>query len=170
MDAPAFPLPSGVVLQPGLGGLELVVDNVGAAECPVQEALHTYFAVGDVRRASVLGLAGAAYVDKVRGGARGVQDAAPLRFDGETDRPYLATEATTTIVDEAWNRRIVVEKEGSRTTVVWNPWAAKARAMPDFGDDEWPAMVCVETANALEDAYVLAPGDRHLLRARVRVE
>jgi hypothetical protein len=42
--------------------------------------------------------------------------------------------------------------------------------MPDFGDDEWAAMVCDEMANALDDGYVLAPGTRHLLRARVRVE
>jgi glucose-6-phosphate 1-epimerase len=150
--------------------LELAVHNVGVDACPVQEALHTYFAVGDIRQVSVEGLAGAAYVDKVRGGERCLQDAAPIRFAGETDRPYLDTEATTTIVDGAWKRRIVIAKQGSRTTVVWNPWTAKARAMPDFGDDEWSSMVCVETANALDNALTLPPGGMHRLRAAIRVE
>jgi glucose-6-phosphate 1-epimerase len=42
--------------------------------------------------------------------------------------------------------------------------------MPDFGDDEWPAMVCVETANALDDAITLPPGGEHRLRAEIHVE
>ncbi len=150
--------------------LELAVHNVDAIACPVQEALHTYFAVGDIRQVAIEGLAGATYVDKLRGGERCVQAAAPIRFTGETDRPYLGTGAATTIVDEAWQRRIVIEKQESRTTVVWNPWIAKARAMPDFGDDEWPSMVCVETANALDDALTLPPGGLHRLGARIRVE
>ena len=150
--------------------LELAVRNVGATACPVQEALHTYIAVGDIRQLAIEGLAGVTYVDKMRGGERFVQDAAPLRFTGETDRPYLDTDAAVTIVDAAWKRRVVVEKDGSRTTVVWNPWLAKAKAMPDFGDDEWPLMVCVEAANALDNAYVLAPGTEHRLCTRIRVE
>lgn len=150
--------------------LELAVRNAGDSACLVQEALHTYFAVGDIRQVAVEGLAGATYVDKVRGGERCVQDAAPIRFAGETDRPYVDTEAAATIVDAAWNRRIMVRKQGSRTTVVWNPWIAKAKAMPDFGDDEWPSMVCVETANALDNAIALPPGGEHRLRALIRVE
>ncbi len=150
--------------------LELAVRNIGATTCPVQEALHTYLAVGDIRQVAIEGLAGVTYVDKTRGGERCVQDPAPLRFTGETDRPYLHTDAAVAIVDAAWARRVAVEKGGSRTTVVWNPWVAKARAMPDFGDDEWPGMVCVEAANALDNAYALAPGGEHRLRTRLRIE
>lgn len=145
------------------------VDNLGATACPVAEALHTYIAVGDIRQVTLEGLAGVGYVDKVQGGKRAVQGDGPLAFEGETDRPYLGTASAVTIVDPVRARRIVVEKEGSRTTVVWNPWIAKARAMPDFGDDEWPEMVCVEAANALDNAYVLAPGASHTLRTRLRV-
>ena len=43
----------------------------------------------------------------------------------------------------------------------------KARAMPDFGDDEWPGMVCVEAANALDDALTLRPGETHQLKQRI---
>lgn len=64
-------------------------------------------------------------------------------------------------------RRISVAKQGSRTTVVWNPWIAKAQAMPDFGDDEWPGMLCIETANAADDAVKLAPGQSHVMNASI---
>jgi glucose-6-phosphate 1-epimerase len=37
--------------------------------------------------------------------------------------------------------------------------------MPDFGDDEWTGMVCVETANVLDDAVSLAPGESHTMTA-----
>jgi glucose-6-phosphate 1-epimerase len=150
--------------------LELGVRNVDESACLFQEALHTYFSVGDIRRVTVEGLSGATFVDKVRGGERSVQDSSPLHFAGETDRVYLGCETATTIVDPVLERRIVIEKQGSRTTVVWNPWIAKAAAMPDFGDDEWPAMVCVESANALDDAVTVVPGESHRLQARIRVE
>ena len=41
--------------------------------------------------------------------------------------------------------------------------------MPDFGDEEWPGMVCVETANAMSDAVTLAPGATHVMTATLEV-
>jgi glucose-6-phosphate 1-epimerase len=66
-------------------------------------------------------------------------------------------------------RRIRVGKEGSLSTVVWNPWIDKAARMPDFGDDEYPEMVCVETANCGPDTIQLAPGQTHAITARISV-
>ena len=172
-DLRHWPHPCALTLEATFGRqlvVALSIRNDGDSPCMFQEALHTYFAVGDVRQVAIEGLAGTTYVDKVRGGERFRQDAAPIGFTGETDRAYLDTESTTVIDDAAQGRRIAVEKQGSRTTVVWNPWIAKAKAMPDFGDDEWPAMVCVETANALDNAVTLAPGDGHRLQASIRVE
>lgn len=148
--------------------LDLRVDNPGSAAFRYEEALHTYLAVDDARRTTVEGLAGTAYLDKVRDFTRVVQDGA-VTFTGETDRVYLDTTATCTVVDQPGKRRLTVAKEGSADTVVWNPWIAKAMAMPDFGDDEWPGMVCVETVNALGHAVDLAPGASHHLVARIGV-
>jgi D-hexose-6-phosphate mutarotase len=64
---------------------------------------------------------------------------------------------------------VIVEKGGSQTTVVWNPWIAKAAAMADFGDDEWPKMLCVETANAGANAITLEPGKTQSMRAVISV-
>jgi D-hexose-6-phosphate mutarotase len=79
--------------------LELAVRNTGTTPFTLQEALHTYFAVGDIREVAIDGLAGVRYLDKVHGGERRVQGSEPVRFSGETDRPYLDTEAAVTIVD-----------------------------------------------------------------------
>ena len=62
------------------------------------------------------------------------------------------------IADAKWQRKIRVEKSGSTSTVVWNPWIAKARAMADFGDEEYHGMVCVEAGNVGENKVTLAPG------------
>jgi glucose-6-phosphate 1-epimerase len=149
--------------------MELTVRNVDSTAVTFEEALHSYLSVSDVRQARIRGLEGVAYVDKTAGMARQAGEDAPITIVGETDRVYLGAKGTVTVEDPGWGRRIVLGKQGSATTVVWNPWVAKAKAMPDFGDDEWAGMVCVETANALDDAVTLAPGASHVMTATLEV-
>jgi D-hexose-6-phosphate mutarotase len=168
-----FPTELGLTLTVSVGRslrLALAVRNVEAAPAHFEEALHSYFAVSDVRDVRVLGLEGTGYLDKTEGMARRPGALEPTAISAETDRVYLDTTATVTIEDPAWGRRIVVSKAGSATTVLWNPWIAKARAMPDFGDDEWSGMLCVETANVGAQAVTLAPATNHVMTATVRVE
>jgi D-hexose-6-phosphate mutarotase len=162
-----FKLTYTVALDRDVLKLELTVTNTGTEGFAFEEALHTYFAVGDVRRVSVEGLAHADYLDKVENFAEKTQDAAPITITGETDRVYLGTPGTCTIDDPGLRRRIVVEKEHSDATVVWNPWVEKAKAMTDFGEDEWVKMLCVETANVGRHAVTLAAGASHAMRARI---
>ncbi|HEY7116083.1 MAG TPA: D-hexose-6-phosphate mutarotase [Tepidisphaeraceae bacterium] len=150
--------------------MELAVTNHDRKPFKFEEALHTYFAVSDVRNVTVEGLADTAYIDKVDRFARKRQDLAPIRITGETDRIYLDTRAACTIRDPGHHRRIVVEKENSDSTVLWNPWIAKSKAMADFGDDEWPNMLCIETCNVNANAVTLAPGASHVMRATIRTE
>ncbi|BBL73246.1 D-hexose-6-phosphate mutarotase [Methylomagnum ishizawai] len=133
------------------------------------EALHTYFAVGDVREVRVLGLDGVEYIDKVDGGRRKRQ-AGPVTVGGEVDRVYLGTESTCLIEDLSLNRRIRIEKSGSRATVVWNPWEDKAAKLGDFAAGGHLKMLCVESANAADAAVVLGPGEEHRLWVRYSVE
>ncbi len=149
--------------------MALEVENTGSESFVFEEALHTYFAVGDAREVRISGLAGCEYIDKVDGFQRKIQDSSPIQFTGETDRVYLHTQATCGIDDPISKRTIKVSKSGSNTTVVWNPWIAKATAMADFGDEEWPMMACVETANAGEDRISLPPGGKALMTAVVAV-
>jgi glucose-6-phosphate 1-epimerase len=149
--------------------MALTVRNPSDAPAAFEEALHSYLAVGDVRRVSVAGLEGAAYLDKVDGAKRKTQAEALIAIAGETDRLYLETGAAITLTDPDLGRRIRVEKTGSRSSVVWNPWVAKSRAMADFGDDEWPGMICIETANAADNAVTVPPHASHTMTATLSV-
>ena len=86
-----------------------------------------------------------------------------IRISAETDRIYDHTSAECVISDPAFAKKIHIRKDGSMSTVVWNPWIAKSKMMPDFGDDEYTGMVCVETTNAAGDVRLIHPGEKHTL-------
>lgn len=52
------------------------------------------------------------------------------------------------------------------SAVVWNPWERKAKAMVDFGDDEYKHMICVEPA-AIEKPITLKPGEEWKGRQKI---
>ncbi len=132
-------------------------------------ALHSYFNISSISNTMIKGLESFSYIDKVDQGLLKVQDGS-ISIKSETDRIYLDTEAECIIEDSGMHRRIGISKNGSRTTVVWNPWIEKARMMQDIGVDEYKCMVCVETANADRDVVSLAPGSTHTLESIIRVE
>ena len=140
--------------------IALTTENTGTQPFSFEDALHTYLAVADASRIDITGLSGVSYRDKVRGGEHGRQDT-PLRIVGEVDRVYLDTTTAVTVSDPAGARALTVSKQGSSSTVVWNPGAAKAATMADLGAHAWPHLVCIETANALGNALTLPAGARH---------
>ena len=150
--------------------LSLEVTNTSPAPFTFEAALHTYVAVGDIQAVAITGLDDTAYIDKVDAMTRKRHGAEPLRLTGETDRVFLGTRARCVVVDRALDRRVIVDKTGSATTVVWNPWSVKAADIADLEPDDWRRMVCVETANAADDAVTLAAGARHTMTATIRVE
>ena len=94
-----------------------------------------------------------------RRGGEGVQNGAII-IDREIDRVYRNTTGVVNVEDPVLKRTIRIAKSGSTSTVVWNPWIEKSIKMPDFGNEEYHTMVCVEAANAsaAADDRVLAPG------------
>ena len=142
--------------------IRLTSHNRGPDTVTLSQALHTYFAVSDVRNVQVEGLEATAYIDTADGWAEKTQ-AGPLHFSAETDRIYLDTPAQLNIVDNDWQRRLQLTAEGSRSTVIWNPWTERAKAFDDMADDGWQGMLCIETANVLDDVVTLAPGESHTL-------
>jgi len=148
--------------------LSLEVRNRSASAFTFEEALHSYLTVGDVRQVTIEGLSGKTYIDKTAAMARKTQSG-PIRIEGETDRVYLNTADAVTVSDPTMNRRLIISKTGSQSTVVWNPWIDKAKALPDFGDDEWPHMLCIETVNAADNAVTLPAGQSHVMSAIIGV-
>ena len=153
--------------------LELGLTTTNADEAPftIAQALHTYFAVGEVGALEIHGFEGLKFIDKAPADppTPSPQQGA-IRITAETDRIYLGHTGRAVIRDEANARLLVIDKSHSATSVVWNPWVAKSRRMPDFGDDEYHRMVCVETCNVADDAVTLAPGASHTLAAAISVQ
>ena len=148
--------------------LELVTSNNGTTSLRFEEALHAYFRVGQIEKARLQGLDTIRYLDKTDSNRKKTQQG-PIAIASETDRVYLGTKGAIELEDHALRRRIEIAKENSFTTVVWNPWSEKAKALSDFGDDEWGQMVCVEASNVSDFAVELAPGQQHRMKASVHV-
>lgn len=152
--------------------LEIAFEGRNPTDLPVEieTAFHTYFAVADVRAVSILGLEEREFADKTRSRQVRREPAAPLRIEEETDRVYTDAPGPFAIRDEAGAREFLLTAEGSCSAVVWNPWIAKASRMPDFGDDEWKQMLCLETGNLGPAALRLGPGEsfRQVLRCELR--
>ena len=148
--------------------IELETTNRGAQEFPFSAALHTYFAISDIGNIQIDGLENTPFLSKVHNYARFVESA-PIQIGENVDRVYLDTTAVCTIHDPALRRRIVVEKEGSRTTVVWNPWAKIAAEMLDLGPDTYRRYVCVESVIGPQEEMALAAGGTQVLSQRIRV-
>ncbi len=149
---------------------ELFVTNNSARAFGFENCLHTYFTVGDISALQVVGLQGVDYLDSLDGHQRKTEATYAIRFAGEVDRTYLNTSHSVEIHDSAFRRVIRVEKTGSASTVVWNPWIAKAKAMPDFGNEEYLRMVCVESGNVAENQITLTPGETAALRVKLSSE
>ena len=152
----------------------LITTNLGDHDFVIGEALHTYLQIGDIAETRVLGLEGCEYLDKVADFARMRQEG-PITFAGETDRVYVDTEAECVVEDARLKRRIRVAKSGSRSAVVWTPWTEKAEKMGDFGPGEagrggWRQMVCVESANAMDNAVTVPAGTTHRMTVEYSVE
>ena len=150
--------------------MEMATENTGETDFMIGEALHTYFQISDIGRVQVSGLENCEYWDKVGGSVLKKQSGA-IRFSGETDRVYINTDSECMIEDPGLSRRIRIAKSGSLSTVVWTPWTDKASKMGDMGQpDGWREMVCVETANALENRVRIAAGARHTMTAEYGVK
>ena len=149
--------------------LEMVLETQNCSPQPFrfEAAQHTYLSVSDVRNVTITGLGGNIYVDKADAMKHKQQNQEGLRLTSETDRMYTNVTKGCTVDDPRGERRIVIEKTGSETTVLWNPWDEKAKTLGDFDPGEWPGMLCVETANASHNAVLLRPNQKHQMRTNL---
>jgi len=149
--------------------ISLSTTNTDTQATTITEALHAYFYVSDIRQVSIQGFNGCEYVDLIDHNLVKSQSG-PVTFSGETGRVYVNTQKDCLIVDRELGRAIMVEKFESQTTVVWNPWAVTASTMDDLGPTGWQTMVCVESANALNNAVMLGAGEAHTISVKYSVQ
>lgn len=140
--------------------MELMTKNNSNKNIVIGQALHTYFSVAEVSDTQIFGLEDKTYLDKVDDFTSKIQKGS-VTINSEVDRVYLNT--TDDVVIDDKNRKIRIEKQGSSSTVVWNPWQEVADKMGDLGEDGYHKMLCVESANAMDDTITIAPKDKATL-------
>jgi len=145
--------------------VSLITKNLDSKAFTITDALHTYLAIEDINTVYVDGLDKKSYYDKTDDSFDNIQRGR-LYFTTETDRVYQDINSILTLHEQ--NRSIRVKTEGAQTVVVWNPGEALAQKMPDLSDHT--TMLCVESANALEDVPLIQPNQSHRLTTVIAVD
>ncbi|WP_026460406.1 D-hexose-6-phosphate mutarotase [Schaalia suimastitidis] len=147
--------------------LALTLTNSDNHAFDLEVALHTYFAVGDVKDVTLWGLEGDTWRDEGVGPSH-IQHGEVLLV-GPIDRVY-DSRSTVTIRDPRWLREITVEKQGSDSTVVWSPWLEGCQSLADVLCDEWQDFICVESGNIRDNAMHLEAGQSHTVSVSISVD
>jgi glucose-6-phosphate 1-epimerase len=146
--------------------LQLHTRNTGATPLAFSQALHTYFAVSAIEQTEIRGLDGMPYIDTLQDWQQ-FQQQGRVHAQGEIDRLYRQVPAHIQLRDAGWQRTLHLRTRNSASAVVWNPHVAKARRLSQFAPDAWRRMLCIETANVLDDSVSLAAGAGHSLELEI---
>jgi len=145
--------------------ISLSTKNTGTADLVIGGALHTYFKIGSISDTSVSGLNAVSNLDTLTGHTA-IQNGS-IVIDQEYDRIFIPSREATTIHDTSNNREIIVTKENSCATTVWNPWIEKSSTMADLGNDDYLSFLCIEAINWREDLQCISPGNSHSLVQKI---
>ncbi len=151
--------------------VKLTVTNTGKETFEYSDALHTYFNISSIDTIAIEGLQDATYFDGFETDLK-TQNPRLLYFNTETNRRYVNTTSACIIYDKGFERKISVEKTGSKVTVVWNPGEETTKTIGDILPNGYATFVCVEPANAYPgiDMITLAPGQTHTLSTMIKLE
>lgn len=143
--------------------MELKTTNLDDKSCEISQALHTYFAISDISRVAIKGLDKKPYLDALTYKYE-VQNG-DISFNQEVDRVYQEVDSEIVLKDK--NREIHIKNQGSSSVVVWNPWIEKTSRMSAMQEDAYKWMLCIESANAFDDARIIKPNESHALKATI---
>lgn len=148
-------------------GIYLQNINTGSEDVSISQALHTYLPTTDISQSRISGLENSHYVDALNQWLcfkqRGL-----VRFTQETDRIYRSALPDLHLRTPSYHLHI--QSTGSNSAVIWNPWINKGKALSQFEDESYKNMLCIETANVLDDHLKLAPNEEHTLGVILRRE
>lgn len=143
--------------------LELTTTNADTEAFDLTQALHSYFKVSEIEKVAVQGLDESVFYSNLDKGLE--KQFGEVTINEEVDRVYFEPSSSIRLVDQ--NREIILNQKGSNSLVVWNPWKKKSKNMADMPDDGYRTMICLETANALQDFVRLEPNDVHTLKVTI---
>lgn len=140
---------------------ELVLSTTNLDDCTLHfsQALHSYFPTSDIEQTQVYGLEGSLYADALiedENGWKRKQQVGAVAFNQETDRVYFPSRQRIRL--QTPKQIYNLKSQCSQSCVVWNPWIKKSERLSQFSNQAYQQMLCIETANVLEDSLALEPG------------
>lgn len=142
--------------------IQLHTNNCGDIPFTYHCALHSYFAISDIKQCELIGLS-KQYSDKTRS-FKVFDTPQPYRFKEETDRVHQEQPKILSILDG--KIKTDIQSTGHDSIVVWNPWQDKSINMDDMTDDSYLTMLCVETA--VTQGQEVAPKATHILEQMIK--
>lgn len=142
----------------------LETTNIGQKDFIFSEALHAYFNVSSVDNVKIKGLKCHTYKNSLDGKTYNLED--DLQIKGEVDDIFINQIEPVQIVDSGYKRIIEIKKDGSKTTVVWNP----NKDLAEMSKDQYKTFVCVEPSNVGESSIRLAPQEKHQIKVTITSE
>lgn len=136
--------------------LSIAAENRGVDAAPFAFAFHSYFAVPDVAKARVAGLAGSTLIDKLDNLAR-KQQQGDVTITTMTDRIFLDVPRQQTVTSAEGSVNI---ESDSRCALVWNAWT-NDKNMFDLGEGNHVGYICVERGDFADYAVTLPPGGKY---------
>ncbi|PTY37301.1 hypothetical protein BGP77_04080 [Saccharospirillum sp. MSK14-1] len=167
---PGFPHQARAELLVSVGDsliLALTTQNLSKQPFQLSQALHSYFPITDLSKAAIGGLDGQFYHNKLTG--QSATWPTSFRVDQEVDCIVLDRGAPLRL-NRGDGHITQIKRQGSRSVVVWNPWVDKSKTLSNFNDHDYQHMLCLEAANAAEDARLLKAGHSHTLICEISSE
>jgi D-hexose-6-phosphate mutarotase len=170
--AELFPYNTSLELHISIGTrleMRLVSYNLGDQAISISQALHSYFVVSDIGKVTIKGLEDCEFIDALDQWTHKAESN-PVTINAEIDRIYQGTTPSCLIEDPGFKRQIKITTQGSRSTVVWNPWVEKSLRLGDMGQDGYLKMLCVESGNIADDSVSIAAGEEYCLSVCYEIE
>ncbi len=137
----------------------LETTNLSNNKISFSQALHTYLPTDDIKKTRILGANNTLYIDALDGWQEKKQCSA-ITFNQEVDRIYMGKH-NYQVFNSGYNFEL---NSNSASSIVWNPWIEKSKRLPQFENDAYKSMLCIESANVLDDHIRLSTKESHCLK------
>lgn len=142
--------------------VELETRNLSKQKMAFSQALHSYLPTEDIHKTQIHGATNQHYIDSLDNWSLKRQKN-NIRITQEVDRIYYG-ESNYKVISPNQMLSII---SNTHSSVIWNPWINKSKRLSQFSAKDYMSMLCIESANALDDHVVLSPNCKHRLKLKL---
>lgn len=140
--------------------ITLSVSNTGNDPVRIENGLHSYFKV-KAETCRFSSFSGLTYYDKPEGYRKKTRTGDfTLSPEREIADFYMDANTDNTLFDYHGKKRVNIKQKGFKSAIVWNPGREAGMANAEI-KDQWNEFVCLESANCIDNAITLNPGEKY---------